>query len=161
VAETLAIIGMGNTSMGDDGIGVILLAKLREELESGAWRPETSMHVELITAGRDAVLAGACLMDASAALLVDAAEMNADAGEFRVFSPDDAFFRGDRSRIGTHTLPLGEVLEMVRGLGSSTRVRLMGVQPKDMHPGQTVSGRLCERMPEMLNRIKEEVSLLP
>jgi Ni,Fe-hydrogenase maturation factor len=36
VSDTLAIIGMGNAEMGDDGIGVFLVEKLRDELESGA-----------------------------------------------------------------------------------------------------------------------------
>jgi hydrogenase maturation protease len=123
VTDTLAIIGMGNAYMGDDGIGVLLVEKLREELESGAWIPGTTMRVECMTAGRDPVLAGACLMDASAAFLLDAADMKAEAGEYRVFSLEDAGYGGTSSRAGAavgsvHTLPLGEVLEMVRSLGA-------------------------------------------
>jgi hydrogenase maturation protease len=162
VSDTLAIIGMGNTEMGDDGIGVLLVEKLRNELESGAWTPVPSRRIELSAPGMDAVLAGACLMEASTALLVDAADMKMEAGEFRVFSPEDADILGAAEAAGSaHTFPLGSVLEMLRNLGALPRVRLMGVQPAEIGRGSAVSSRLRERIPEMLDRIKEEVSLLP
>jgi hydrogenase maturation protease len=162
VSDTLAIIGMGNAEMGDDGIGVLLVERLRDELESGAWTPVPSRRIELSAPGRDAVLAGACLMEASAALLVDAADMKMEAGEFRVFSPENAALDGRAEAACTaHTLPLGHVLEMLRNLGAVPRIRLMGVQPAEIRRGSAVSSRLRERIPEMLDRIKEEVSLLP
>ncbi len=162
MSDTLAIIGMGNAEMGDDGIGVLLVEKLRDELESGAWTPVASRRIECKAAGRDAVLAGACLMEASSALLVDAADMRMEAGEFRVFSPEDAAIDGGMMAAGTaHTLPFGHVLEMLRTLGALPRIRLMGIQPAEVGRGPAVSRRLRERIPEMLDRIKEEVSLLP
>jgi hydrogenase maturation protease len=108
------------------------------------------------------VLAGACLMEASAALVVDAADMKMEAGDFRIFSLEDADIDGRAETAGTaHTLPLGHVLEMLRNLGALPRVRLMGVQPAETRRGSALSSRLRERIPEMLDRIKEEVSLLP
>ena len=157
----MAIIGMGNAEMGDDGIGVHLVEHLRQEMESGAWMPRTSLRVECTAAGRDSALAGACIMDAAAALLVDAADMNAVAGDYRIFSPDDADFDGALRSGSAHTLPLGHVLEMVRGMGVEATIRLMGIQPAQFGPGAPLSRRLAERVPEMLQKIKEEVSLLP
>jgi hydrogenase maturation protease len=152
---------MGNADMGDDAIGVHLVERLRREMESGAWKPPTSLRVECTSAGRDSVLAGACLMEAAAALLIDAADMNAEAGEYRVFSLDDADFNGHLRSASAHALPLGDVLELVRGMDADARIRLMGIQPAQFDEGAPLSVRLAERVPEMLMRIKEEVSLLP
>jgi hydrogenase maturation protease len=161
VTDTIAIIGMGNSEMGDDGIGVLLVEKLREELESGAWKPGTARLVECSIAGRDAVLAGACLMEASAALLVDAADMGAKAGDSRLFSPGEAVFGADASAACSHTLGLSRMLEMVRGLGAAENVRIMGVQPERIVSGAGLSDRLNSRLAEMIDKIKEEVSRLP
>ncbi len=160
VACSCVVIGMGNPEMGDDGVGVFLVDKLREQMQSGAWRP-SAPDVELVSACSDPILAGAWLMEASSALLVDAADIKASPGDVRAFWSDEARFTGSGTAGSTHTLPLAEVLRMVGELGASPRLRLMAVQPGELFPGEGLSPRLLERVPEMLSRIKEEVSKLP
>ena len=156
----IAIIGVGNTAMGDDGIGVYLVEKLREQLLRGRWKPDCASSLRLVSAGSDAVLAGACLAEAPRALLVDAADMNAAPGDFRILGESES--RAVRSRSGsTHLLPLGQVLEMIGDLGLDTRFRVMGIQIGEVRAGTGLSPEVMARVPEMLEKIKEEVSLLP
>ncbi len=159
-AERVAVIGMGNPAMGDDGIGVYLVEKLREQLSRGDWRPDCAQSLSLVSAGSDAVLAGACLAESSRALLVDAADMRAKPGDFSVFeAPNSPVARGASG--STHVLPLGQVLEMMEGLGLDSRFRIMGIQFDEVRAGAGLSPRVLARVPEMLEKIKEEVSLLP
>lgn len=161
MAEKLAIIGMGNADMGDDAIGVILVEKLREELESGAWRPAHPEAIELIVAGADPLLAGACLMEAPRALLLDAAEMREAPGELRFFSPEEAVLAAGTAERSAHTMPLAEVLELVRELGSASRLKIAGIQPAEVGAGLGLSPSLTARVGQMMSKIKEEVSQLP
>ncbi len=159
--DTIAVIGLGNAGMGDDGIGVVLMRKLQEELESGAWKPANAARIEISVPGGDSFLAGACLMEASSALVVDAADMRAEAGHFTVFSPADVDLGSFSKPRSAHSLPFASVLETVKALGCAPRVKIMGIQPADVRPGAALTAPLVRRMPEMLERIKEEVSLLP
>jgi hydrogenase maturation protease len=159
VERGIAIIGVGNASMGDDGIGVYLVEKLREELSMGRWSPACADRIQLVNAGSDAVLAGACLAESERTLLVDAADMKAQPGDFRVFAPADSRVAYGASG-SAHVLPLGQVLEMIGDLGLDSRFRIMGVQIGEVRAGAGLSPRVLARVPEMLEKIKEEVSLL-
>jgi hydrogenase maturation protease len=159
VQPGFAVIGVGNIGMGDDGIGVYLVERLREEFSQGRWRPDCADNLRLVSAGCDAVLAGAYLAESASALLVDAADMKTEPGDFRVFAAADS--RALRGAYGTaHVLPLGQVLEMVEELGLDSRFRIMGVQFGEVRAGGGLSPGVLARVPDMLEKIKEEVSLL-
>ncbi len=158
MAPRLAIIGVGNPGMGDDGIGVVLVERLRAQVQSGEWAPE---GVELVSAGIDTLLAGAVMAEAPRTLVLDTAVMGAPAGEIRFFSPGEAEV-GVRAWGGTvHSVPLSGILDLVRGLCPGQRLRIAAIQPSSLGPRDGLSRELESRVPEMLQKIKEEVSLLP
>jgi hydrogenase maturation protease len=154
-----AIIGMGNPLMGDDGVGVRLVEMLREEVESSAWAPPEG--IELVSAGADALLAGAVIAESPSALLIDAADLGGDPGDYRFFGRDEVRLSCADEARSAHTLPVSRVLEMVDALGSPCALRLMGVQSGQMTAGGGLSPAVRRRIPEMLQSIKEEVSHLP
>ncbi len=154
-----AVIGLGNILMGDDGVGVRLVEMLREQVERSEWRPPEG--TELVAAGADALLAGSIIADCPHALLIDAADMGSEAGDYRVFRPQEARLSCSEEARSAHTLPVSQVLEMIDALGSPCALRVMGVQSGQMAVGGGLSDAVQSRVPEMLQRIKEEVSLLP
>ncbi len=154
-----AVIGLGNPLRGDDGVGVRLVEMLREQVESSAWAPPGG--TELVTAGADPLLAGAVIAECPQALLIDAAELGGEPGEFRFFRPQEALLSGAVEARSAHTLPVSRVLEMMDALGSPCRLQVMGIQGGQMEAGRGLSAAVEKRVPEMLRRIKEEVSQLP
>ncbi len=50
-AQPLSIIGLGNVEKGDDGVGVMVVEGLREELEEGSWVPNRDGEVAIVPAG--------------------------------------------------------------------------------------------------------------
>ena len=152
----LSIIGVGNREMGDDGIGVILVDRLRGQRERGEWAVE---GVELVSAGTDTVLAGAVMAEAPASLVLDAAMMDAPAGEIRFLPAGEA--ETDVKWWGgtTHSVPLSGILELVRALRPEPRLTVAAIQPSVVAAGKGLSPELESRLPEMLEKIKEEVSL--
>jgi hydrogenase 3 maturation protease len=111
------LLTVGNGMMGDDGAGVLLAQKLRQQpLEdwtvlNGGSAPENMIHRI-----RDA--------NASRVLVVDAADMDLPPGSIRRI---DAGRLEDPFLMTTHTLPLSFLIEALREF--VPRVDLIGIQP--------------------------------
>jgi hydrogenase maturation protease len=155
----VTVIGLGNSEMRDDGIGVALVEMLRAELESGAAAPGQPLC--LVTADRDPIYAGACIAEGGPSLLIDAVDMRREPGAWRVFRSGDADFPSPPREGSTHSLGAADIVEMARALGCAGGLRLMGIQFADMAPGRGLSPALQGRLPELLETIKQEVGLLP
>ena len=158
----MTVIGLGNSEMGDDGVGVALVEMLRAEQEAGRWacsagRVAGREPVRLVTADRDPALAGACIAEGDPALLVDAVDMRREPGSWRVFRPDDADFPASERSASTHSLGAAEMVELARHLGLAGGLRLLGIQFADLSPGRGLSAALSRRLPELLDTIKQEV----
>jgi len=150
----MTVIGLGNSAMGDDGIGV----EIAEILGRLPRRPGGSL--EVINAAEDAVLAGSCVAEGKDVLLVDAVDMKSEPGTWRVFSAHDLPQGLDPAGCSTHALSLAEVIELARALGCADRLRILGVQVGDVRPGRFLSRRVRESVPGIVARIREEVEAL-
>jgi hydrogenase maturation protease len=160
----VTVIGLGNSEMRDDGIGVALVEMLRAELggQPAAAGPAGGCSpLRLVGADRDPVYAGACVAEGDPALLIDAVDMRREPGACRVFAPDDADFPAPARGGSTHALAAADIVEMARALGCAGGLRLMGIQFADRAPGRGLSPALQGRLPELLETIKQEVGLLP
>jgi len=151
----VTVIGMGNPEMGDDGIGIHLVELLRQEAEAEAW----ASPPQIVSAGRDPLAVGACLAEGAPVLLVDAVEMEEEPGECRLFPAEEWRFR-ERASASTHTLSLGAVLELARALGCAGQLRVVGIQVEDVRPGRFLSPRVREKIPRLMEMIREEVARL-
>jgi hydrogenase maturation protease len=153
----VTIVGMGNTEMGDDGIGVLLARMASEQPPAGGWPP----GVEFVCAGRDPALAAALLADGGEMLLIDAVDMKAAPGSWRVFSPRELAPRTVPVTGGSsHTLTMEELLELADSLGWAGRLRIIGIQAGDVRPGRFLSPGVRRCVPEVLARIREEAEAL-
>ena len=73
----MTIVGSGNPTMGDDGIGVDLAGLVREPAAAGPWPAEP----EVLCAAEDPALALSCAAEGKPVLLIDAADMGLEAGD--------------------------------------------------------------------------------
>lgn len=160
-ARPASVIGLGNVDRKDDGVGVIIAEALKEELDSGAWVPDTDRELAVVAAGADSLLAAAHAADGRWVILVDAAHMGLAAGEYRMFTPAEVELSARGDGLAPHDADLAEALHLVSNLGCAERVRIMGIEGKDMGDGRGLSRPLQARLPQIRARIKEEVGLLP
>ena len=84
---SVSVIGVGNPERKDDGVGVLVVEELQDELASGVWKPEGSREVELVSAGPDSLLAAAHASDGRWVIIVDAARMGLAPGDEPGFQP--------------------------------------------------------------------------
>lgn len=135
------VLGLGNTLLGDDGVGVHVVRQLAAELVPTGLCPI------------DGGTLGFRLMDALArydsVLLVDAAELGEPAGVVRVLERDqlDVHVRGE-GRLSAHEAGVANLLTLARLEGCMpTRLALLGIQPSLIAWDETLSPTVERAVP--------------
>lgn len=143
IAETV-IIGLGNLYQRDDGIGVRVVNELirRAALPPGVQAEELGM-------GGLAVLHA--LRGRRNGVLVDCAYMHEPPGTWRVFRPDEVDSRRVSMRYSLHEGDLLQTLALADQLGEGAdEVRIIGIQPACVEPGEALSDPLQKHFEDYL-----------
>ena len=144
----LGVLGVGNTLKGDDGIGIVLLNRLRES--------EIPGEVEFYEVGTSGMNILHHLKDLDTALIIDAIRSKGEPGDSVFFNPDDV--DNDLQVRGTHDANLLEAIELSETMGERPdRVVIMGVIPENMELNEDLSPPLQDRLPELEDRLREKV----
>ncbi len=145
------IIGVGNASMADDGIGLRVVEHLarrglEEGFEAAAIADEGTRLLFYLTANTEKIV------------IVDAVDMGLEPGEYRLFKPEDVETQKTTSRITTHEGDILRVLGLARGLGYPVPpITVLGIQPGSMRPGLELSPALERQFDTYLSVAMEEV----
>ena len=141
----VAIIGIGNTLMSDDGAGVRVLELLTDI-------PDNVELVELATGGMTLLHE---LDGLDRAIIIDAVDFGGKPGEVRVFTPDDVT---SIKTVGysLHDLDILKVLDLARTMGTLPReVFIVAVQPGSLEMGEGLSSEVEGALGELARRIVE------
>lgn len=122
--QSTLVLGIGNTLLGDDGVGVHVMERLRTECgdDAGAFVDGGTLCFNLL----------ANVEDASAILVIDAADLDAAPGTLRVFegAAMDRFMKIPRRR-SVHEIGLIDLFDMARMLDCLPERRaLICIQPQ-------------------------------
>jgi hydrogenase maturation protease len=150
-AGKVVIIGVGNLLLKDEGVGVHVVL----ELQKKGLPPAVEVH--------DGGVAGIGLLDffpgASKVMLIDAADMNLEAGAVARFTPEEVAGKIDGPRFSTHDIGLLEVLELARALDQSPpQVVIFGIQPKEISWGTELSPEVQASIPRVMETVLREIS---
>lgn len=122
------VLGLGNTLLGDDGVGIYTLNDLRDNWQDH----ENQDSIEFVDGGTLSFTLTETLYGADNLIVIDAAQLNANPGEVKVFTNEDmdTFVRTSKCS-SVHEVSLSELLDMARLLDTlPTRRALIGVQPE-------------------------------
>ncbi len=150
--ERIAVIGLGNVLMRDEGVGIRAL----ERLPSPA-RPLPG-GVAVIEAG----LGGLNLLDifphTSKAIIIDAARMNRPPGTVRRFQPEELAYGSSPVGLSCHNFGLLDIFELARNLGTlPPRVVVIGIEPKEISWGNDLSSEVAAALPSVIELIWDEI----
>lgn len=148
-ASHTLVLGIGNTLLADDGVGVKIVDSLRGE-------PDMADRM-LVDGGTLSFSLLSHLEDAQAMLVVDAAELEAAAGTVRVFESDamDRFIRRTRGR-SVHEVGLADLMDMARLHGClPSRRALVCVQPERIDWGEVLSPVVQSATPHACRQVRE------
>ncbi|NOX20312.1 MAG: hydrogenase maturation protease [Nitrospirae bacterium] len=148
----IGIVGIGNTLMRDDGIGVFALQELQRRYRF----PE---RVELIDGGTKGLELLPYLEDKSRLLFIDAVNFGKEPGYIGEIDKDRVaeYFN---TKLSVHQIALPDMLGAGRLLGTLTEdIYLIGIQPESIEMGygltETLKGHLDRFLDTIVNKLKE------
>jgi hydrogenase maturation protease len=145
------IIGIGNYSMADDGIGLRIVEHIADHrLDRG--------FEAIDIADEGTRLLFYLNEDTEKIVLIDAVDLGIPPGEHRLFKPEDVESTKGLKRQTTHESDILEILRFARALGYPIpAITILGIQPADLSPGLKLSPALEKRFSTYLRVALEEV----
>jgi len=134
------LMGLGNIWRGDDGVGCFIAQNFRSDdwlvLDCGTV-PEN--FTSIVSKTRPKYL-----------VIVDAAEMNLEPGQFRVISPE----RIDQFYITTHNIPLSYLISYLDRWVE--KIILIGIQPQKIDDFNRISKELKDSMKKIIRILEKK-----
>ena len=141
------ILGIGNTLLADEGLGIHLLDYLREH------HPDLP-DVTYLDGGTLSFTLAPLIEDHENLIVLDAAQLQADPGTVRLLvgaDMDDFVSHGQRS---VHEVGLVDLMSIARILDRLPKNRaLLGIQPKQLGWGESPSDAVAQVIPEASNQV--------
>lgn len=143
------VLGIGNTLLRDEGVGVHAVQQLERS------RPSLA-GVRFLDGGTLSFTLAVPLAEAGHLIVVDAAELHAPAGTVRVFEDaamDEYLNSGKRRSV--HEVGLVDLMAIARLSGRlPARRALIGVQPESVDWGEQPSAAVAAALPEVCARAR-------
>jgi hydrogenase maturation protease len=145
------ILGIGNTLLSDEGIGVHLVHRLRQRIGEVP-------GIECLDGGTLSFTLAEPIARVQGLIVVDAARMGESPGTLRIFHDQeiDRYLQGNR--ISVHEVSLGDLFDIARLSNTLPAKRcLVGIEPENLDWGETLSDTVT---PAVQSGITEILSLL-
>lgn len=138
LCEKTVIVGIGNPLRGDDGFGPALVQRLQGKV-----------NLACIDAGNapENHLGRILKEEPDSVLLVDAADLGLDPGQYRILQPEDILKCG----LTTHDMSSRMMIEFIQNQ-TPANIFMLAVQPENVSLGEPMS--------ECLNKTLDEIELL-
>jgi hydrogenase maturation protease len=147
------VIGIGNAWQGDDAAGLVVAQQLRDR----AGEEITVLELE----GEPVSLVEA-FDGADEAVLVDAVRSGAEPGTVHRIDATDDPVPATLSAASTHTLGVGEAIELGRALGRlPRRIVLYGIEAESLAAGGELTPAVARAVDEVVERVLAECTSRP
>ncbi len=147
----IAVVGIGNILLGDEGVGVHVLNELRDRY----CFPD---GVELIDGGTMGLDLLPFIEGRQRVIFIDAVDFGAEAGAVGELRGGEIPERLS-SKLSVHQIALPEMLSAGRLLGTlPEEICLVGIQPKSIDPGFGLSPEIEAKVDELMARVVRKLS---
>ncbi len=152
--KKVLILGVGNILLGDEGVGVRVVEKIRNE----HMLPD---DVEVMDGGTLGLTLIPYLEGREVVFIVDAVDRGGRPGELYRIDGDDIDEVYNSRKLSVHQIGLREVLGLSRLQGFLPKmVCLFGIQPQTVEVGLDLSGPVSSRVDELIEILLDEVRAL-
>ena len=141
----VAVLGMGNVLLKDEGIGIHVIHYLKDVPNLGP--------VELVDGGTspDAI---ELIRDADRIIIVDATRGGEEPGAIYRLRPEEL---QDLRPFSIHELNLLDMLWTMNILGDTPNITIIGIEPEEIDWGLELSPKLEQRLPRITAVVLEEI----
>ncbi len=149
----IKIIGFGNIYMGDDGVGIRVIEKIKEQ---GIFNDYE--NIELIDCGTSGIDLIFLLQQADKVIIIDAVDAGQGIGEIITFNINDIMDFGNKviKSFSLHDIDLKEVFELIRALKIEKDLKIIGINPEEINCGEKLSPQIEKKIPQIISIIKKE-----
>ncbi len=146
------IIGLGNPLRGDDGVGVCVAQMLAQQALPN--------DVEVVDGGTQGLGLVNLMEGRRRIILVDAADVGKNPGQFIRFTLDKAVLQGDDQPLSIHTAGLREALLMAEALKVlPDEVVIFGMQPANLDWINALSSEVKATLPDLIAAVLSELAV--
>jgi hydrogenase maturation protease len=150
---SIVILGIGNTLMQDDGVGVCTVRAMADGYEFPS-------HVRLVDGGVGGLRLLSEIDGAEHLLIIDAVQGNGEPGTIYHLGPED-LSEGRGPFMSAHEIGICEVLSLAEFLEKLPHTRILGVQPLEARRvGLDLTLPLQDALPRIVGAIIGELRLL-
>lgn len=145
------VLGIGNTLLSDEGVGVHVIQALRDP------PAVADDDVDYLDGGTLSFTLAVPIEAADALIVVDAAQLRSEPGSLRVFLGEDMdrFLTGNR-KASVHEVGLTDLMAIARLTDRwPARRALVAIQPEKLDWGETPTPRVAAAVPLACRRIRE------
>ena len=118
-----AFIGLGNKDRADDGVGLLIVNRLKEN-HKNAWTEEEGLEEVVLSLMKDNTI--------DEVVFIDAVDFDGDPGQIDIFTSDEV----PLLELSTHKAPLGTLMALLEKKGKTTY--LIGIQPASIEFNQEI-----------------------
>jgi len=147
--EKIVVLGVGNSLLKDEGVGIHVIQKLREM--------EIGEGVELIEGGTSILDFVASMENISKLIIVDALKLGGDPGKTYKIFVDEDLVKGGKDITSLHQIGVLETLALAKKIGELPPIVIIGIEPKDIGYGLELSPEIEREMEKMANLVLDEV----
>ena len=148
----IAVIGLGNVLLGDDGFGPFVIEQLATQWDVPA-------SVTLTDGGTPGLGLVTLLADCDEAILVDCVAASGSPGELRSYADEELRTLPLKPRVSPHDPAVQEALAITQLLGHGPRhVSLIGVIPESLEVGMDLSAPVLASAPAALALVVEALA---
>jgi len=151
--EKTLVLGLGNTLLADEGIGVHALEHLRQHIKQSS--PDLENCIELLDGGTLSFTLAAAIEDSAQLIVIDATRLDATPGTVRVFEGEamDRFL-GSGKRSSVHEVSLLDLMAVAALSGHLPRQRaLIGIQPENIDWSDTPTKAVSQALPAVSDHV--------
>ena len=145
----IVVIGIGNLLLMDEGIGVHTI----NELETHDL-PES---IEIYDGGTGGVKLIDLMHGAARVIFIDAVETGKAPGSVTIFRAEDVHSIYNKKKYSLHDTDLMEIIKMAEMLGNPPMIEIVGIQPKTINYGTTLSKELAVSMSNIVNSVLKRI----
>jgi hydrogenase maturation protease len=147
--KKILIVGLGNVLLQDEGIGIHIIEKLRQDMPA---------DVKLIEGETSGLALLPVLNEGTHIIFVDAMEFEGVAGEIKVLRNYE-IISGKDMLVSVHEVGLRDIISLISLTEECEppRIVLVGIKPKNLGTGLQLSPEVEKSVPQIINVIKKEV----
>jgi len=153
VKKKIAVLGLGNPLMADEGIGCRVIERFLSQADK---YPD----IDFIDAGTGGMSILHLITDRYKVILIDCAYMVTKPGTIKRFTPDDVQSIKKLAHQSLHEVDIFKVLNLAKQLGQyPDEVIIFGIEPEAIEQRQNLSKTISQKLDHYISVISAELDV--